>query len=456
MTPRWLFACFAVALLGGARIASAAICGRCTLAAVDTASSPGGSVELEFGLPPSPIVAYRAIATGDLMFASRTSGWVREVVDSTGVVGLWPSLAVDPVGTPYISYYDSTNRDLKVAHRTVSGWTTETVDEPGDVGLYSSIAVSGSTLIVSYQDVTNGELKVATNEGRGWSFGVVDNAGSGLYSSMIVDGSYRGIAYYNSVDQELRFAHSTGGAWTHDVVESGGNVGGYASLIGNASWQAISYYDFANHELKYAWNTGSGWTVEIVDADGNPGFGGSLTSMGGHGPDSVAITYHARTPGDLRLARRFGFWSTTLLDSTGITGQFSSCRAGPSVGDSIAVAYIDATNRELHYLTYSDPFVSVPQGRAGATLNVSWARHPGGAGGRVTCDLPVAGRVTLDLFDAQGRRVAELEHGVRPAGAFTVDWDGRDEGGEVVRSGVFFLRLATPQGSATTAAVVLR
>jgi hypothetical protein len=50
------------------------------------------------------------------------------------------------------------------------------------------------------------------------------------------------------------------------------------------------------------------------------------------------------------------------------------------------------------------------------------------------------GAVRLDLFDVQGRRVRKLCDGPFGAGAHSVSWDGRDDGGMSVPSGIFFAR----------------
>lgn len=60
----------------------------------------------------------------------------------------------------------------------------------------------------------------------------------------------------------------------------------------------------------------------------------------------------------------------------------------------------------------------------------------------IRCELPAAGAVTLDVFDLGGRSVRRLVDGDRAAGTFTVTWDGRDDRGRQVPSGVYFARLA--------------
>jgi hypothetical protein len=54
--------------------------------------------------------------------------------------------------------------------------------------------------------------------------------------------------------------------------------------------------------------------------------------------------------------------------------------------------------------------------------------------------LPRAARVALAVYDQQGRRVRTLVAGAQPAGEQTVVWDGRDEGGRGVASGIYFVR----------------
>lgn len=54
--------------------------------------------------------------------------------------------------------------------------------------------------------------------------------------------------------------------------------------------------------------------------------------------------------------------------------------------------------------------------------------------------VPAGGPVRLAVFDARGRQVRVLAAGDAEAGTHTVSWDGRDDGGQAVASGVYFLR----------------
>lgn len=63
--------------------------------------------------------------------------WTIETVDSTGKVGKFASIALDNLGTPYISHFDQTNIDLKCAH-SVSGLLAVTPESDGAAALLLS------------------------------------------------------------------------------------------------------------------------------------------------------------------------------------------------------------------------------------------------------------------------------------------------------------------------------
>ncbi len=59
----------------------------------------------------------------------------------------------------------------------------------------------------------------------------------------------------------------------------------------------------------------------------------------------------------------------------------------------------------------------------------------------ITFDLPREAQVRLAVFDIAGRRVATLVDGTRPAGTGSVRWNGRDDGGRALPSGIYFARM---------------
>jgi hypothetical protein len=55
--------------------------------------------------------------------------------------------------------------------------------------------------------------------------------------------------------------------------------------------------------------------------------------------------------------------------------------------------------------------------------------------------LPKQSLVTIYVFNISGQRVATLARGRMEAGEYSIQWDGLDDGGESVTTGVYFYRL---------------
>lgn len=70
--------------------------------------------------------------------------------------------------------------------------------------------------------------------------------------------------------------------------------------------------------------------------------------------------------------------------------------------------------------------------------------------------LPVPTRVTLEVFNLLGRRVALLKDEVMAAGLYSVRWDAKTESGTPLPSGVYFYRLRTPDATLTRRMMLLK
>jgi hypothetical protein len=74
----------------------------------------------------------------------------------------------------------------------------------------------------------------------------------------------------------------------------------------------------------------------------------------------------------------------------------------------------------------------------------------------VRFDLAVAQHATLQIYDLKGTLVRTLVNGSLPAGRQELSWDGRDHRGQEVASGVYFVRLVTPQLRQMRRAILLK
>lgn len=75
---------------------------------------------------------------------------------------------------------------------------------------------------------------------------------------------------------------------------------------------------------------------------------------------------------------------------------------------------------------------------------------------KIVFELTEVAPVDLAVFDLSGRQLRSLISGVRPAGEHEAVWDGRDENGAPLASGVYFVRLRTPMVTESGSLVLLK
>ncbi len=110
------------------------------------------------------------------------------------------------------------------------------------------------------------------------------------------------------------------------------------------------------------------------------------------------------------------------------------------------------------FVSYGPYAVTVPDTPLGARI---W---PNPSSGQARIDLSVPGSRRFDgplaavatIIDLQGRRVRVLYSGVLTRGVTSVAWDGTNEGGQPLDSGLYFLHLVTPLGASTSRIVRVR
>jgi flagellar hook capping protein FlgD len=69
------------------------------------------------------------------------------------------------------------------------------------------------------------------------------------------------------------------------------------------------------------------------------------------------------------------------------------------------------------------------------------APNPFASSTAIQFSIPTAGPTEVMAYDVAGRLVRRLHQGALNAGAHAIDWDGRDEAGRDVRSGIYFIRI---------------
>ena len=92
------------------------------------------------------------------------------------------------------------------------------------------------------------------------------------------------------------------------------------------------------------------------------------------------------------------------------------------------------------------------------SLSLSLRATPNPSTGAIVIEyrLPSATPVTIEVFNAAGMLVRRMVEGPQAPGRHSTTWDGRDERGREMASGVYLARIVTGEGVAIGRAVIAR
>ena len=74
----------------------------------------------------------------------------------------------------------------------------------------------------------------------------------------------------------------------------------------------------------------------------------------------------------------------------------------------------------------------------------------------ISYQLPAASEMELSIYNLSGQKVRTLVSERQPAGAYTVQWDGRDEAGNLAGSGIYFYQLTAGKFTQTRKAILMK
>ena len=74
----------------------------------------------------------------------------------------------------------------------------------------------------------------------------------------------------------------------------------------------------------------------------------------------------------------------------------------------------------------------------------------------IAYNLASDGMATLEVYNIKGQRVTTLVNKQHNAGSHTIVWDGKDDSGRAVSSGIYYYRLNTENGSITHKMLLLK
>ncbi len=310
--------------------------------------------------------------------------WSISTIDSLGDVGLSTSISGNPV---QISYYDSTNNQLKYAYYSSGAWSTPvSLTDVGSISLattYSDVLTDTlGNIYISFYDaatITNGDLKLIScpatddcSDPSNWSSVIIDSAGDvGSDISMTIDQLNNiHISYYDSHNGYLKYASclfgndcNQSGNWTILTIDSSGDMGQYSSIATDSGSNIhISYYeseDLFMGNLKYATcsmlndcNVLSNWNTVKIDTSMDVGLYSSIAS---DALNNIHISYYDFDNENLKYAfcpftsdcTLASNWNTVTVDSAGDIGDYSSIAIDS--GNNVHISYHDFDNDILKY-----------------------------------------------------------------------------------------------------------
>jgi hypothetical protein len=230
-------------------------------------------------------------------------------------------------------------------------------------------------------------------------------------------------------------------SWTDASIAAFG-AGGYLATVTSGAENAFIYNNLVDNPVY--------WNQEPGGSNLGPWLGGYQTSDNGSQP-ADNWTWVTAEPFSYT-----NWHSGEPNNFTGVLENFLSFKCYPPGCRS--ALWNDLPDNISVYGTAVIAYVvewDTPTGVGGPTFPPDGIRatpNPFGGTTRIAFESPNAGPVEIEIFDVGGRRVRTLS---APAGLRAVDWDGRNDDGVRLPSGIYFCRIPTAAGHRVVGRLVL-
>ena len=228
-----------------------------------------------------------------------------------------PALAIGADGLPVMSYWDSTDGDLKFARCVDSACRrpaqVRVLDATGSTGRYNAIAIgSGGLPVISYVSSSTSELRLARCLDAACAsveLRTLDtDVGQSRTAIVVPPGDLRpAVAYARSNQLHLiRCANTECSSTTgRTLVDLTGVTSiGPSMALGADGFPVIAYYDLNNGALKFARCANAECSSRSVNFVDDPANNVGSSNSVAVGPDGVAaIAYRDSTSGALKFVR---------------------------------------------------------------------------------------------------------------------------------------------------------
>lgn len=410
------------------------------------------------------IAAVTTSAPYALRYFTKVGGvWTTEVVDTLpgGETGISPSLALDAGGNPHVSYFDRTNVDLKYARKSGGSWLRETVDATGNTGQYSQILVrTNGTPVIAFLEFSSmgvpNRVRFAQRTGAGsWSIETVDDVSVSpnfafMGATLDPQGQPR-VTYQGQGGSggQMRYAEKIRGSWRIKIPPVAAPEPAAADEVRPEA---------ATWALGVTARQGSNAAETMYLGAANEPAIAALRSAKAPAPLDGAMLSLAVRRGEEEFVRDFQTpaetMSWTFRTEGGVTpGEQTLDFAGYDLpaglriflsdhdhgwtrevraGESVTLAARPRTLELVATTGEQVPAATVIRDGLSFAYPNPFARNTG-----LAFTMARRGDIRVDLYDITGRRVATMERAGASAGEHVLTWDGRDEGGRPVPSGIY-------------------
>lgn len=316
------------------------------------------------------------------------------------------------------------------------------------------------------------EKGVVRFDGSTWSFLPYPESQPYEYSLMAVD--HDGVLWFTYQKDRLAYAASYDGKqWTFYSNENLLSASGASMVVDrdNRKWfytnKGLACFDgltWTTHFFPHKeFSTGS-VSAAYCDSGGNLWFG----------VESDLYRFDEQTWQAFDMSATETAWSITR-DRNGVVwiGSWSGAErfdgekwdlltsADGLVSTPVYTVLADADNTKWFCTgagvsAFSEIITGIAERSHPSSISLSTFPNPFNPSATIEFTLPQSGRTTLEVYSLSGQRIRTLVSGTMNAGGHSVIWDGLDERGRTVSSGVYFARIGVGEGSAVKKMLLLR
>jgi len=413
-----------------------------------------------------------------------------------GYLGNWrchnwyPSCALDPAGRLYIVWesneweYPDGNYDLSYTSVSNGVWTGQQhlVASASNTWHPVVAATADGRVHVCWQDDRSGGFKLFHKyfNGAAWSgdLAVADSAVYASFPSLVPYGGGLGLVWqdYRSGVDQIHFSEYSGAAWGPDSAVSHSSQGAFAPSLacdGGGNFHLV-WEDWrdGNSEIFYRRydRAGRAWGPEVLLS------GGAWRSREPvavcRGDTLVDVFWSGDQGGCYRIVGRRalrGVWGAETTVTAGLADQRGPAAAADSRGNLYLVwsdfrdtYHAPTLLPDLFFASdIVDPWPKSawpPADRPQAADRPALRVYPNPARGSATIDCapgqPLQQAATIRIYSITGQLVRTIAVPAAAAGNRAVPWDGSDQAGRAVASGVYLITLS-PGGGTSVAKLTL-